>query len=270
MERSTHSPMMALALSFVAVIWISPFAWLFANAFDTSANGQLRWPQTPGLGNFVDAISGEAGGQFVNSVILATGTATMTVAAAAGAAYGLSRLTFRGKDAILWGLVLLRMLPTNGVLVPIYFAAQTAGLLNPLGVMIALTVLNLPFTLLLMKNFFDTVPFELEEAAHVEGASLWQILTRIVLPLSRAGVAVVWFFAFTGAWNEFLFPLIFARSEAVFPMSIGLYSAFGQHGAIQYGFLAAYSIVYAAPAVGVYFLLRRNMNTGFAGVGVKG
>ena len=131
-------------------------------------------------------------------------------------------------------------------------------------------MLNLPFTLLLLKNFFDTVPIELEEAAHVEGASLWQILTRIVLPLSRAGVAVVWFFAFTGAWNEFLFPLIFSRTEAVFPMSIGLYSAFGEHGAIRYGFLAAYSIVYAAPAVGVYFLLRRNMNTGFAGVGVKG
>jgi multiple sugar transport system permease protein len=80
----------------------------------------------------------------------------------------------------------------------------------------------------------------------------------------------VWFFSFTGAWNEFLLPLIFSRTESAFPMSVGLYSAFGQQGAIDYGFLAAFSIVYAAPAVGVYFLLRRNMNTGFAGVGVKG
>ena len=267
MERS---PLLAVALAFVAVIWVSPFAWLVTNAFDTAANGQLRWPEAIGMGNFVDAVSGNAGRQFLNSVILAAGTATMTVFAAAGAGYALSRLNFPGRDALLWGLVLLRMLPTNGVLVPIYFAAQGVGLLNPFGVMLALTVLNLPFTLLLLKNFFDTVPIELEEAAHVEGASLWQILTRIVLPLSRAGVAVVWFFAFTGAWNEFLFPLIFSRTEAVFPMSIGLYSAFGEHGAIRYGFLAAYSIVYAAPAVGVYFLLRRNMNTGFAGVGVKG
>ena len=170
----------------------------------------------------------------------------------------------------MWSMVLLRMLPVTGVLVPLYFAARNLGMLNLMGVILALTVLNLPFTLLLLKNFFDTVPIELEEAAYVEGASLWQIITKIVLPLSRAGIAVVWFFAFTGAWNEFLLPLIFARTEASFPMSVGLYDAFGQNGGVKYGFLAAYSIVYAAPAVGVYFLLRRNMNTGFAGVGVKG
>ena len=115
-----------------------------------------------------------------------------------------------------------------------------------------------------------TVPIELEEAAYVDGASLWQIVTGIVLPMSRAGLAVVWFFSFTGAWNEFLLPLIFSRVESGFPMSVGLYGAFGRMGAIDYGFLAAFSIIYAAPAVGVYFLLRRNMNTGFAGVGVKG
>ncbi len=90
-------------------------------------------------------------------------------------------------------------------------------MLNIVGVIVALTILNLPFTLLLLKNFFDTVPIELEEAAYVEGATLWQIVTRIVLPLSRAGLAVVWFFCFTGAWNEFLLPLIFSRTEASLP-----------------------------------------------------
>ena len=149
-------------------------------------------------------------------------------------------------------------------------AAQRAGLLNQLGVILALTILNLPFTLLLLKNFFDTVPIEIEEAAYVEGASLWQIVTFVVLPLSRAGIAVVWFFTFTSAWNEFLLPLIFARVQDAFPMSVGLYAAFGRQGAINYGFLAAYSIIYAAPAIAVYFLLRRNLNTGFAGVGVQG
>ncbi len=270
MEHQPPSRAMSAALALVALVWLSPLAWLVSNAFDVGATGRLGWPERPGLGNFADALSGTAGRQFVNSVILATGTATLTTVAAAGAAYALSRVRIPGRNALLWTLVLLRLMPTIGVLVPIYFAAQAAGLLNSLGVVVALSVLNLPFTLLLLKNFFDTVPLELEEAAHVEGASLWTILTRVVLPLSRAGLAVVWFFAFIGAWNEFLFPLIFARSETGFPMSVGLYSAFGTQGAIRYGFLAAFSIVYAAPAVGVYFLLRRNMNTGFAGVGVKG
>ncbi len=264
------SRLTAIALSFIAVIWVSPFAWLILNAVNPAASGQLALPAEIGADNFIRAISGRAGLQFLNSLIIAAGTATLTVAVAAGAAYPLSRLRIPGRDALLWSLVLLRMMPSTGLIIPIYFAAQKMGLLNHLGIILALSIMNLPFALLLLKNFFDTVPVELEEAAHVEGATLFQIVTRIVLPLSRAGLAVVWFFTFTTAWNEFLLPLIFSRVEAGFPMSVGLYAAFGRQGAIDYGFLAAYSIVYAAPAIGVYFLLRRNMNTGFAGVGVKG
>ena len=270
MESTTMSRPLALALSFMALIWVSPFVWLFTNAFDPAANGLLRVPSAIGLDNFVEAMSGNAGRQFLNSLWLAAGTATLTVLVAALAAYPLSRIQLPGKNAVLWTLVLLRMLPSTGVIVPMYFAAQSSSLLNTWGIIIALTILNLPFTLLLMKNFFDTVPVELEEAAYVEGANLLQIMVRIVLPMSRAGIAVVWFFSFTGAWNEFMLPLIFSRTEAGFPMAVGLYAAFGQQGAINYGFLTAFSILYAAPAVGVYFLLRRNMNTGFAGVGVKG
>lgn len=267
---SRPAPALSAALAFMAVIWVSPFAWLLSNAVDESANGQLRLPQSPGLGNFLTAVTGDAFTQFWNSMFIGAGTATLTLVVGAGAAYALSRLRIPGRNALLWSLVLLRMLPPTGILVPIYFAAQSVGLLNNMGIIVALTILNLPFAMLLLKNFFDTVPVELEEAAHVEGASLARILRRVVLPMSRAGLAVVWFFTFTSAWNEFLFPLLFSRTEDAFPMSMGLFSAFGRNGSIEYGFLAAFSIIYAAPAVAVYFLLRRNMNTGFAGVGVKG
>lgn len=261
---------LSIALAFMALIWVSPFAWLVTNAVDPAALGRLAWPSAIGPDNFVKAVSGNAGQQFLNSLWIAAGSATLSVLVGIAAAYPLSRLQLPGRNALLWTLVLLRMLPSIGVLVPLYFAAQRGGLLNQWGVIISMTILNLPFTLLLLKNFFDTIPIELEEAAYVDGASLWQIVTKIVIPMSRAGIAVVWFFSFTGAWNEFLLPLIFSRVEAGFPMSVGLYAAFGRMGAIDYGFLTAFSIVYAAPAVGVYFLLRRNLNTGFAGVGVKG
>lgn len=270
MEASRMSRPLAVALAFMSLIWVSPFFWLITNAVDPAANGLLHWPGAIGFDNFVEAMSGKAGQQFINSLVLAAGTATLTVVVAAAAAYPLSRMVLPGKDIFLWLLVLLRMLPSTGVIVPLYFTAQAGGLLNTWGIILSLTILNLPFTLLLMKNFFDTVPIELEEAAYVDGATLWQIIVSVVSPMARAGIAVVWFFSFTGAWNEFMLPLIFSRTEAGFPMSVGLYAAFGQNGAVDYGFLAAFSIIYAAPAVGVYFLLRRNMNTGFAGVGVKG
>ena len=270
MTGTVHSRLTALALAFAAIIWVSPFSWLVLTAFDDRAKNLTRWPEQFGIANFGQALSGMAGQQLMNSLFIAAATATLTTIVGAAAGYPLSRIRIPGRTAFLWGLVLLRLLPSAGVIVPIYFTAKSLGALNSFGVIIAMTILNLPFTLLLLKNFFDTVPIELEEAAYVEGASLWDIVLHVVLPLSRAGLAVVWFFAFTGAWNEFLLPLIFARTEAGFPMSVGLYAAFGIQGAINYGFLAAFSIVYAAPAIAVYFLLRRNLNTGFAGVGVKG
>jgi multiple sugar transport system permease protein len=271
MERdSFHSPPVAIALAVLALLWVSPFAWLVLSAIDPTTNGTLRLPQAIGIDNFVAALSGQSGQQFLNSIILSVGTATLTVLIGAAAAYPLSRLAIPGRNALLWGLVLLRMLPEAGTIVPTFFAGKQLGGLNMPGMIVALTVLNMPFALLLLKNFFDTVPIELEEAAYMEGASLWQILRLIVIPLSRSGVVVVWFFTFTGAWNAFLLPFIFARTDAGFPMSVGLFTAFGQYGGISYGFLTAYSLIYAAPAVAVYFLLRRNLNTGFAGVGVKG
>ena len=241
------------------------------SAIDPTTDGQLRVPRAIGIDNFVLALSGAAGQQFLNSIYLSIGTATVTVLFGAAAAYPLSRLQWPGRDALLWSLVLLRMLPEAGTIVPTFFAAKQLGGLNMPGMIVAMTVLNMPFTLLLLKNFFDSVPIELEEAAYVEGANIWQILGLVVIPLSRSGVAVVWFFTFTGAWNAFLLPFIFARTDTAFPMSVGLYTAFGQYGGISYGFLTAYSLIYAIPAVAVYFLLRRNLNTGFGlACGVKG
>jgi multiple sugar transport system permease protein len=271
MERSfAHSRLAALALSFLALIWVSPFAWLVLGSIDIEANGQLRIPTKIGIDNFVLALSGAAGQQLLNSIYLAVGTATLTVVVAAAAAYPLSRVQLPGRNALLWGLVMLRMLPETGTIVPTFYAAKAFGGLNMPGMIVSMTVLSMPFALLLLKNFFDTVPIELEEAAFVEGATLLQILRHVVIPMSRSGVVVVWFFTFTNAWNAFLLPFIFARTDTGFPMSVGLFTAFGQYGGISYGFLTAYSLIYSAPAVGVYFLLRRSLNTGFAGVGVKG
>jgi multiple sugar transport system permease protein len=271
MERSfAHSRLAAAALGLLALVWVSPFAWLVLGAIDPSANGQLRIPHAVGVDNFVLALSGAAGQQLLNSIYIAVGTATLTVIIACAAAYPLSRIEMPGRNALLWGLVLLRMLPETGTIVPTFFAAKAFGGLNLAGMIVAMTVLNMPFALLLLKNFFDTVPIELEEAAYVEGASLPQILRYVVVPMSRSGVVVVWFFTFTGAWNAFLLPFVFARTDTAFPMSVGLFTAFGQYGGISYGFLTAYSLIYSLPAVAVYFLLRRNLNTGFAGVGVKG
>jgi hypothetical protein len=106
---------MAIALVFLAVIWVSPFAWLVSNAVDPLAGVQLRLPAAIGPDNFIRAMSGSAAEQFRNSLFIAAGTATLTLIVASGAAYALSRLRVPGRNAFLWSLVLLRMLPPTGI-----------------------------------------------------------------------------------------------------------------------------------------------------------
>ena len=257
-------------LILLALVWLSPMSWLMLTAVDGNASGAFHFPDLFTFDHFESVLTGTSMRQFMNSMMIAVGTATSTMLLAATAAYPFSRMNIPCKNGFLWGLVLLRILPSTAILIPVFISARITGLLNIGGVIIIMTLLNLPFAILLLKNFFDTVPTELEEAAYMEGATLRQNLFHIVMPISRAGLAVVWFMAFTFTWNEFLFPFLMLRSDVDFPMAVGLYSSFGQYGATNYGFLTAYSIIYAIPAIGVYFLLKRNLTTGFAGVGVKG
>lgn len=259
-----------LLLAIIIITWLSPLSWLMMTSIDPSASGGFKAPTGFSLEHFATVMTGTSLRQFLNSLLIAVATATLTAILATLAAYPFSRLNIPYKNTILWSLALLRILPATAIIIPVFLTGRVMGLLNAGGVILVMTLLNLPFAILLLKNFFDAIPTELEEAGYLEGATLWQSMTRIVLPLSRAGLAVIWFMAFTSAWNEFLFPFLMLRSNADFPMAVGLYSAFGQYGATNYGFMTAYSIIYTAPAVVVYFLLKRNLTTGFAGVGVKG
>jgi len=266
----TQSTSTNILLAVVIIAWLSPLSWLLMTSVNPNASGGFVVPTSFTLDHFVTVMSGTSLRQFLNSLFIAFTSATLTAILAAFAAYPFSRLNIPYKNTILWSLALLRILPQTAIIIPVFLTGRALGLLNTGGVILVLTLMNLPFAILLLKNFFDTIPSELEEASYMEGATLYQTLTHVVFPLSRAGLAVIWFMAFTTAWNEFLFPFLMLRSDQAFPMAVGLYAAFGQYGATDYGFLTAYSIIYTAPAIFVYFLLKRNLTTGFAGVGVKG
>ncbi|MGJ8527006.1 carbohydrate ABC transporter permease [Maritalea sp.] len=269
-QSPTQLGFLNLLLIFVIFAWLSPLSWLVMTSINPSATGSFAFPTGFSLEHFATVMTGTSLRQFINSLVIAVITATLTTILATMAAYPFSRLNIPYKNTLLWGLALLRILPATAIIIPVFLTGRVLGLLNAGGVIMVMTLLNLPFAVLLLKNFFDAIPTELEEASYMEGATLRQSITHIVLPLSRAGLSVIWFMSFTSAWNEFLFPFLMLRSDQDFPMAVGLYSAFGQYGATNYGFLTAYSIIYTAPAVVVYFLLKRNLTTGFAGVGVKG
>ncbi len=258
-------------LLLVAIFWLSPFVWLFFAAVDPKATSAFKVPDSTTLQNFVMVFSGSSSFRWiVNSFIVAGGTATLVFLVTMFAAYPFSRMKFRGRNLILWGLVLIRIIPLSAFLLPLFLLCVKLKWLNLTGVIISLSMLNIPFGLLLVKNFYDTVPLTYEEAAWVDGAGILKTILRVLLPISKSGAVVVWFMTFTSSWNEFMLPFILLRNPDLWPMSVGLFNSFGLHGTINFGFLAAFSVVYAVPSVVIFFLLRKNLVSGLSGAGIKG
>ena len=133
-----------------------------------------------------------------------------------------------------------------------------------------MTASSLPYGIWMMKNFMDTVPIELEEAAWVDGANTAQSIIHVVMPLMLPGLCTIAIFTFSGSWGNFFVPYILLQSADKYPASVRLYQYFGQHG-VNYGELAAYSLLYALPSILLYAISQSFMSKGFglAG-GMKG
>lgn len=259
-----------ILLFILALFWLSPFTWLIFSSVDPAASEAFKVPGSVTIENFKRIFEVDSTRWIMNSLIIATGSATLVLLVTLTAAYTFSRIKFKGKDGILWGLVLIRIIPVSAFILPLFLTCVKLHLLNHLGVILSVALMNLPFGLLLMKNFYDSIPFTYEEAAWIDGAGTYTTLWKVILPLCRSGAVVVWFMTFMRGWGDFMLPFIFLRTAEQWPMSVGLYNSFGLYGSVNYGFLSAYSLLYALPPVLIYFCLGKNLSTGMAGSGIKG
>jgi len=257
-------------LFIVALSWLSPFTWLIFSSFDPAASGAFKVPEKVSLDNFRLIFEVDSVKWIINSLIIAAGSATLVLVVTLSAAYPFSRMKFKGKDGILWGLVLIRIIPVSAFILPLFLTCVKFRLLNHMGVILSIALMNIPFGLLLMKNFYDSIPVTYEEAAWIDGAGTYTAIWKVILPLCRSGAVVVWFMTFMRGWGDFMLPFIFLRVADQWPMSVGLYNSFGLYGSVNYGFLSAYSLLYALPPVLIYFCLGKNLTTGMAGAGIKG
>jgi multiple sugar transport system permease protein len=144
--------------------------------------------------------------------------------------------------------------------------ATDLGFLNTYhGVILILAALEAPLALWIMKGFYDTVPIEIEEAAWVDGATRLRAAFRVVLPLAGQGVAAASLIGFIGAWNQFLVPLVLISDQEKMPISVGMFRAWVSYTQVDWGFLAALSVVYVIPAVAFYVIARRALQSSLAG-----
>jgi len=259
-----------------AVFAVFPAIWVFASSFKVesevfSTRVELIGPSGITFDNYQFLLSrGDFVQWFINSAIVAIAVTVIGVLLSATAAYGLSRYRFRARGMALYIFLVAQMFPGVILLVPLFRIFADAGLIDHLlALVIAYSTIAIPFSVLMLKAYFDTIPIDLEEAGMVDGLGVFGAFWRIVLPLSVPGIAVTAFYSFITAWNEFMLASAFlvSRSNLTLPVGLGTFTdQFNQ----PWHILAAASVIITIPVMIFFFLAQRYLISGLQTGGVKG
>lgn len=252
----------------LAVLFLFPLAW--------STYSSLR-PGTGagfGLGNYTKMASYGEGvaTYFLNTAAVATMSVAGTLLVSSLGGYAFARFDFPGKNLLFVSALAILMVPYATILIPLYVLLAFIGLQNTLvGLSLVLIMFQLPFALFMMRNSFEAVPRELEEAALVDGCSSFTALVRILLHAVRPGLVTVGLFAFLASWNDFLAPLILIQDGSRFTLPVALFNMTQRtFGAIDYGALEAGVVVASLPCLILFLVLQRHYVRGFMSGAIRG
>lgn len=260
----------------LALFWsLAPIYWIVVTAFKTPKEIYGRvptlFPANPTWENFDKILFRTEFPRFVmNSAIVAISVTILAAVIGALAAYPVARIQFKAKSAAARAIVLAYLLPPSLLFIPLFLVLQRLGLVDTkTGLILAYLTFTVPFCTWMLIGYFRTIPRELDEAALVDGASRFQVLTRVILPISTPGLAVVALFAFTNAWNEFLYALVYVYSNNAKTLTTGL-TGMMMGDTFIWGQLMAASVVAIIPIFIIYVAAQKYIVEGLAAGGVKG
>ena len=206
-----------------------------------------------------------------NSLVITLTTATIGVILASTAAYAFSRFKFPGRSPGLIFLLTTQMIPAGMLLLPLYKMLVNLHLLDTyLGLVIAYAVSSVPFSIWILKGYYDTIPVDLEEAARIDGTSHLGAFYRIILPLSTPSLAIVFLFNFMSSWSEYLVARVVLQKAQMYTWPIGLRSAYSSQFTTAFGRFGAASIMMAVPAMILFLYSSKWLVSGLTLGGVKG
>lgn len=264
-----------LALVPILLFVLFPFYWIIVTALKTtpqiSERRSIFWPDPFTLEQFTTLVWNTPFlTWFVNSIFVATASTVVSVSFAALAAYALTRLRFAGSGLLTTFILITYLLPATLIFIPLYQILNDLGIINTYGALIATypTIL-MPFATWVLIGYFRSIPVDLEEAAMIDGANRFQAFWTITLPLAAPALLSVTLFAFTNAWNEFLFAFVFITSASLRTLPIGLQTMV-VGDLLPWGQLMAASLLTAIPVAGLYFYMQRFLVGGLTLGSVKG
>ena len=228
------------------------------------------WPRTWTLNNYIAALGKDHFGRyFLNSAFVALSATFFTVIISSMTAYAFARLHFRGKEALFYLFLLGMMVPPVMLIIPQFMVAKWLNLFNYSGLILVYITMNISMQTFLLRGVFENVPRDLEEAALIDGGSSWTIFTRIVLPLSIPGLAVVIINTFLYSWEEYAWANVAIKNTSMRTLPIGI-ALFQSEHLTEWGQVFAASLMALVPVVIIFIIFQRYFIQGISTTGLKG
>ena len=279
LNRRRTPPVRAAALYAAAavlmVLCVAPAVWMISTSFkppdEIFASPPLWVPAQPTLSGYIDALGkSDMAAAAVNSVAVATLTTLLALVLAIGAGYGFARFRFFGRDALAVSVLFSQLLPSSVVLIPLYLYFDRFHLIDTYPALIlSYLIIVLPLCTWMLRGYFQGLPREIEEAGLIDGCSPIGVLVRLALPLAVPAIVATGLYAFTVAWDEFLFALTFTQSAHTRTLPVELAFFTGEQNTDWAAVMAA-SVLMSIPVVVIFLTFQRFFVRGLAEGAVKG
>ena len=274
LQRNTGKLITFVVLALGLGIVLIPFWYMIITSFKPQTMifelpPQL-WPRTWTLNNYIAALGKDHFGRyFLNSAFVALSATFFTVIISSMTAYAFARLHFRGKEALFYLFLLGMMVPPVMLIIPQFMVAKWLNLFNYSGLILVYITMNISMQTFLLRGVFENVPRDLEEAALIDGGGSWTIFTRIILPLSIPGLAVVIINTFLYSWEEYAWANVAIKNTSMRTLPIGI-ALFQSEHLTEWGQVFAASLMALVPVMIIFIIFQRYFIQGISTTGMKG
>ena len=207
---------------------------------------------------------------FGNSLLISLGATVISVVLAVPASYGIAKYKFRFSKGVLLTFLVTQMLPVSVLLTPMFLMFKNMHLYNTwLSAILADATIGIPFSVLILKNYFASIPNEMEEAAYIDGCGKFGSFFRVLIPIAKPGIIVCAIFSFLYAWGDLAYSMTFILEQEARPITAGIYNFMGQYGT-KWSYLTAYAIVTIIPVALIFIFMQKYIISGMTSGAVKG
>lgn len=207
---------------------------------------------------------------FANSLVISLGATVISVVLAVPASYGIAKYRFKLRKSVLLAFLVTQMLPVSVLLTPMFLMFRNMGLYNTwLAAILADATIGIPFSVLILKNYFASIPSEMEEAAYIDGCNRFTSFVRVLIPIAKPGIVVCAIFSFLYAWGDLAYSMTFILDQTNRPITAGIYNFMGQYGT-KWSYLTAYAIVTIIPVALIFIFMQKYIISGMTNGAVKG